>query len=424
MRIAHFIQRYPPALGGSEAFFARLSRYLTQVGDNVTVFTTTALDLAAFWSPWGRCMTSGVSDEDGIEVRRYSLLRWPARRYFLKPLSLVPVRHWQWLTLPCNPISCRMWRDVGHTAETFDVVHATAFPYAFPIACGLRLARRLRVPFALTPFLHLGDPNDPRDFIRRAYTTAPLLSLIRAADRVFVQTAGEQAFLERQGVSGEKLVLLGMGVELAECTGGDGNRARLDWGLHKGDLVIGHLANQSREKGTIDLLQAADLLWQRGYSFRLVIAGPEMPNFQKFWNAYQVRVPVVRRGMLSDSEKRDFFAGINVFGLPSRSDSFGLVLLEAWANGVPSVAYRAGGIADVIRDGQDGLLVPCGDVPALAEALGRIIADSGLRIRLGQAGHKRIDTDFRWSDKLQQIREVYQNVTGSGGESPRLPVHV
>ena len=51
MRVAHFIQRYPPALGGSESYFRRLSHYLTAQGDDVTVWTTTALDLPAFWSP-------------------------------------------------------------------------------------------------------------------------------------------------------------------------------------------------------------------------------------------------------------------------------------------------------------------------------------------------------------------------------------
>ena len=56
-----------------------------------------------------------------------------------------------------------------------------------------------------------------------------------------------------------------------------------------------------------------------------------------------------RLGPLTDAEKRDFFAGIDLFALPSRSDSFGLVLLEAWANGVANVAYRAGGVADVIQ---------------------------------------------------------------------------
>ena len=72
MRVAHFVQRYPPALGGSEAYFARLSRHLAAAGDAVTVFTTSALDLEAFWSRHGRCLAAGVSSEDGVEVRRYA----------------------------------------------------------------------------------------------------------------------------------------------------------------------------------------------------------------------------------------------------------------------------------------------------------------------------------------------------------------
>src|SRR6516162_3014820 len=100
MRIAHFIQRYPPALGGSEAYFARLSRYLACAGDQVTVFTTTALDLEAFWSRRGRCLPPGVSTEDGVEVRRDPLWRFPGRRFLLKALSLLPHRRLQCLALP------------------------------------------------------------------------------------------------------------------------------------------------------------------------------------------------------------------------------------------------------------------------------------------------------------------------------------
>src|SRR5262245_35225131 len=103
MRIAHFVQRYPPALGGSEAYFARLSCYLAARGDDVTVFTTNAVDLEAFWKINSSCLSVGKTIQHGVEVRRYGLLRWPGRRYFLKPLSLVPHRMWQCLTLPCNP---------------------------------------------------------------------------------------------------------------------------------------------------------------------------------------------------------------------------------------------------------------------------------------------------------------------------------
>jgi glycosyltransferase involved in cell wall biosynthesis len=418
MRVAHYIQRYPPALGGSEAYFSRLSRYLTEAGDHVTVFTTTALDLQAFWRPGGRCLPPGVTHEEGGEIRRYApTLRFRGRRFFLKPLSLFPHRTWQALTLPCNPISCKMWADAGRATARFDIVHAAAFPYAWPIACARRLARTLGVPFVLTPFLHLGDPEDPKESTRRAYTQPALLELARSADRLLVQTEGEQEELLRQGISAERIILQGMGVDLDDCTGGDRDRARRAWGVGPGEVVVGHLANNSREKGTVDLLLAAERAWQRGASFRLILAGPEMPNFLHFWQNYRHADRVCRLGPLDAQQKRDFFVGIDGFALPSRSDSFGIVLLEAWANGVPNIAYRAGGIAWVIRPGEDGLLVRCGDVDELAGALTRLTADAGLRRALGRVGQKRTRQHL-WPAKLQLVRDLYQELSRPAFFSP------
>ncbi len=410
MRVAHFTQRYPPALGGSEAYFARLSRYLAKQGDEVTVFTSNALDLEAFWRLRAATVLAGTTHDEGIEVRRYPLWRFPGRRYLLKPLSLVPHRLWQCLTMPCNPVSWRMLRDAGRSEPRFDVVHATAFPYAWPIVCALRLARTQGIPFLLTPFLHLGDPHDPNDPTRRAYTTPALMALIRAADRVFVQTSGERDALLERGIAGHKLILQGLGVDAAECTGGDRRRARERWDVGSDEVVIGHLANNSFEKGTVDLLRAAEVAWRRGGRMRLVLAGPEMPNFRGFWRSFAAKANVVRLGRLTDEEKRDFFAGIDAFALPSRSDSFGLVLLEAWANGVPNIGYRAGGIAGVIRHEEDGLLVPCGDVSALTRALELLSGDRELRQRLGQAGREHTLHQYQWADKLATVRRVCASV--------------
>ena len=220
----------------------------------------------------------------------------------------------------------------------------------------------------ITPFLHLGDPDDPADPTRRGYTSPALAWLLRQADGVFVQTPSERAAAVALGVPDTKITLQGLGVEPAECIGGDRLAARRRWHLPEDACVVGHLANQSFEKGTNDLLQALKPLWQRGRPIHLLLAGPQMPNFTRFWQAFAVDCPHMRvrqLGPLSDADKRDFFAALDVFALPSRCDSFGLVLLEAWANGVPNAAYRAGGIADIIRHERDGLLVPCGDIQAL-----------------------------------------------------------
>ncbi len=410
MRVAHFVQRYPPALGGSEDYFARLSRYLAAAGDDVTVFTTTAVDLPAFWSTSGRCLRPGRRLEDGVEVRRYPLWHLPYQTRVLKALSFLPYRPWQCLTVSCNPIAWPMWTDAGRMPETFDVVHAAAFPYGWPLACARRLAHRLNVPFLLTPFLHLGDPDDPGDRTRRAYTSPAMMSLAHAADRIFVQTEGErQAFLER-GIPDERLILQGMGLDRASCTGGDRRRAREEWNLEAGEIVIGHLANNSREKGSVDLLRAAQRAWQAGGRFAVVLAGPEMPNFRTYWSRYRPRGRVIRLGVLNDRQKRDFFAAIDVFALPSRSDSFGIVLLEAWANGVPNLGYRAGGIGWVIHDEKDGLLVRCGDINGLAGAILRLTSDSALRHRLGASGLQRTQHEFDWKDKCEIARQVYREV--------------
>src|SRR5262249_10838778 len=135
--------------------------------------------------------------------------------------------------------------------------------------------------------------------------------------------------------------------------------------------------------------------------------GPAMPNFERFWTTFAPKDRVRRLGVLDGRQKRDFFAGLDVFALPSRNDSFGIVLLEAWANGAPNVGYRAGGVASVIRQESDGLLVRCGDIRGLAAALRRLAEDDGLRRKLGEAGRRRLPCEYRWQDKLALVRDAY-----------------
>jgi glycosyltransferase involved in cell wall biosynthesis len=420
MYVAHFIQRYPPALGGSEAYFARLGDYLTRQGDEVTVWTTTALELNEFWKQ----NTSPRTAVHGL-VRRYRSLVFPARRYILKALSLLPVRPWQCLTIPCNPLCPGMWRDAGRYHGPLDAVHASAFPYAFPIRCGLRLARRRRVPFYLTPFLHLGDPTHPNDRTRKQYTAPHLRWLLRQADGVFVQTKLERDAIRDLGVQPDRIVLQGLGVDPAECTGGNRTETREAWAIGPKEVVIGHLANASVEKGTVDLLQASDRAWAAGHRFQLVLAGPEMPNFKAFWASrgdqpHGSSNRVIRLGVLSEPQKRDFFAGIDAFALPSRSDSFGLVLLEAWTNGKPNLVYRAGGPAELVRDGIDGLHARCGDVAELTAQLVLLVKNAKLREQLGENGRSRIESEFQWEQKLEIVRStIVKNVIRGAEPSER-----
>lgn len=398
MRIIHVTHRYPPAVGGAEAVFARLSRHLAGRGHQVSVHTTTALDLHAFWDSSGKQLPPGTSVEDAVTIHRHRLFHVPlVHRYLLKALSLIPLPRWQALTVPWNPIVPGMWR----IREQADIVHATAFPYSWPLACARRLARLLGVPFLLTPFVHTGNADDPRDPTRRAYTSPALIDIARSADCIFVQTEGERRALLACAIPEDRLVMQGLGVDLPGCTGGDRAKARAAWEITD-EVAVGHLANNSRAKGTIDLIESARLLWSEGRRVVLILAGPRMPDFNAYLSKLPKGLPLRILGKLDEEQKRDFFAGLDLFALPSRSDSFGLVIPEAWANGVPCVVYRAGGLPWVVRDGIDGVVVPCGDLASLARAL---TTDAETRKRMGEAGRGRMG-EFDWGRSLGVVEEV------------------
>ena len=399
MHLVHVLHRYPPALGGAEKYAAELTAYHSDRGDTVTVWTSTAHDLEAMRYAGHAEHPEGVADG----VHRFRPLHFPGRRYAFKALSMVGPPAWRARWSPCNPVMPGMLRAARNFDGPLDAVHAFAFPYSFPILAGLRLAQRRGVPFALTPFLHLGDPKNYRDRTLLQYTSPPLQWLLNQADRVFVQTPSEFAACLTLGVPESRLTLQGLGIDAVECTGGDRERARLSWGVSAGEVVVGHLANLSREKGTPDLVEAT-----RSLGVRTVLAGPAMPNFTR---GFVPSPNVTVLGPLTEAVKWDFYAGIDLFALPSRSDSFGLVLLEAWANGKPVVAYRAGGPADLVRHERDGLLVPCGDVPGLTAAIDRLAGDAELRHRLGQSGRRRVGEEFVRDDRLGVVRDALLALT-------------
>ena len=148
-----------------------------------------------------------------------------------------------------------------------------------------------------------------------------------------------------------------------------------------------------------------------------MLAGTDIEDFRRYLDTLppKVKSKCLMLDYVSDEEKRDLLEACDVLALPSRSDSFGIVFLEAWFYGKPVVGARAGGIPGLVRDGVDGALVPFGAVTELAIAIKKLLTDQEYARRLGGAGRARVLAEFTWDEKYAVVRSLYEKLTGEAG---------
>jgi glycosyltransferase involved in cell wall biosynthesis len=148
----------------------------------------------------------------------------------------------------------------------------------------------------------------------------------------------------------------------------------------------------SEEKGVEELAAAADGL-------NLVVAG-DGPLRALFPQA---------RGMLPRDELYALMARASVVVCPSRRDGLPVVCAEAMGHARPVVASAVGGLPDMVRDGETGLLVPPRDPAALRSAIDRLLADPELRRQLGRAARERIAELCAWDSVLDRTIQAYED---------------
>lgn len=417
MKALHVIQRYWPCIGGSEKYIQEISERLVREGHDVCVATTDARDPEYFWLSSKEKVSRLEDVHNGVRIQRFPIQHlplsevvYPHTRKMIYWLSKIPINTSRALALASHttPYVPGLHRELQSTSEQYDIIHAANVLFEPLVSAALKHARNHGIPFVLTPFVHLGEAKD--DSVRRNYTNRYQLEMIASADRVIVQTDIERNYLAGQGIAIEKMVRVGVGVNPDEVLGGDGDRFRSHYGID--DPIVFFIGAQSFDKGARHLVEAMRLLWESGRKLRLVLAGPRTEHFAEYFYALpdEVRKNCLQLGVVSEDTKRDLLAAGDVFAMPSRVDSFGIVYLEAWLYRKPVIGALAGGVPDVIEHSKDGFLVPFGDEREIASSIANLLDNPALAREFGERGHQKVMSEHKWETKFELIRNLYLEI--------------
>lgn len=173
---------------------------------------------------------------------------------------------------------------------------------------------------------------------------------------------------------------------------------------------IGCVAFLSQEKGHCYLLRAVSLIRPHFPALKLIFIGegPLLEPLQEEAKRLNIADIVLFTGFRNDCEA--LMKQLDIFCLPSLSEGLSSAVLSAMATRLPVVASRLGGLPELVKDLENGFLVPPADPPALAEALEKLLTSRELRRRMGATGRTAVEKHFTVRQKLELTENVYREL--------------
>lgn len=394
--------------GGMNVYVAHLSRELVARGIRVTVWTArrTAADL------------EHVVVAEGLEVRHVQL-----------PGTIVGTLGKNDLRHHVDAFADAVVHEVGAVGAAHDhLVHAH---YWLSGIAGLQVAEGLSAPLVTT--LHTsahvknlrasaGEDPEPDFRVEGEHR------VVEGSDALVVNTPTEaDQMVALYGARPESLHVITPGIDPAvhHPPADDPRDASRDAGARAAEVPVEVLmaARLQPLKGPGLLVHAIRRLVADGLPVHATIIGNGDPDYlgrlRSLVGQYGLESHVTFVHALPATELADRMRGADLVAVPSSSETFGLVALEAQACGTPVVASRIDGLTEAIRDGETGLLVPERTPEAWAQALGSLVRDPALRRRLGRAAAVRAGR-MTWAATAAWTAEVYAHVLATHPARSRL----
>jgi glycosyltransferase involved in cell wall biosynthesis len=390
VRIAQLSTRYPPGPGGVERHVHEVSTRLVRRGHRVTVFTT---DL----------------------YREFPMQRLDPsvpRRETVDGVGVVRLRAW---SLP-GELHYPFFRGLGAAlrSESPELLHVHTYGTNHA-AVARRYSRRTGAPIVLSAHYHpiwSIEGGWLRHRIRGFYDRFLAAPVVAEASCLIVESHEEERLIRENGFPLPRVAVVPPGyTPLPPPPPGDRPFARSLGIDGPFVLFVGRLASN---KGLLPLVDAFRGLAMSDPSASLVLIGADggqkaavEARVAEAGLSGRVRIP----GFVEDEARlAAAFREARLFVLPSEYEAFGLVLLEALAQGTPVIASRVGGIPEFIEDGKAGRLVPPLNVPALEETMLALWHDEATRLGMGEYGRTQVVPRYSWERVVDRMCEVYKDV--------------
>jgi len=275
---------------------------------------------------------------------------------------------------------------------------------------------RLWSKHSMQPCFEAARTPSLRDRVALSVQTSCMLST-----RVLAVSSAVRDELLAMGVPAERVVVLRNSINDCDLDRSERGAARAALGLNETDLVISAVGRAAHVKGWDVLIRAFEPIARAYPHAKLLLAGDttskaERAHFaelERLMDRFGVRNRIVLTGYLT--ELADVWGATDIFVMPSRSEGDSNALIEALSTGQPCVATRVGSAGDLIRDGENGLLVAREDVVGLSAALQRLVSEPDLRRRLAEAnrGVRLAPTIEEYAHTLVDIyADLLRDVTG------------
>ena len=306
-----------------------------------------------------------------------------------------------------------------HARAPFDILHAQ---YGYPTGWATLLAsRETGVPNVVS--IQGGDGH----WVGSCCETHRL-AMTRVLDHAGAVLIGGRSFVDevagRLGTDPARFTIVPGAVDTSRFRPADETRI----GEAAEPVRLLYHGRVDRRKGALDFLDALLVLRERGVPFAALISGigPDLAACRERASDLGLGPDRVRFSGYADYDSVPaLYREADVFVSPTHAEGFSNTVLEAMASGLAVVSCRAVGVVDCLRDGDNALLTEPGDVPALADALERVILDDPLRRRLARTALDECRRVYSWATVARQITGVYHGLVGARPDltfPPDLPL--